>query len=175
MAKFLVTLRFSKLLKTMKKIIAILILTCAVLGVQHASAQSTGSSYKTSVGIKGYFGDGSIGGINVKHFLTSSNALEGGLYFKSHFVMLEGLYEWNGEINNAPGLKWYVGPGAQLGFYNGNHSDNDVAFALKGVVGLDYKFSGAPIDVAFDVNPTFTLTPNSDFSFYAGIAFRFAF
>ncbi|WP_147313872.1 hypothetical protein [Deminuibacter soli] len=158
----------------MKKIITILILTCAVMSVNKVNAQANGSSYNTSVGIKGYFGDGSIGGINVRHNLSSANAVEGGIYFKSHYVMLEGLYEWQGDINNAPGLKWYAGPGAQLGFYS-FHGHSDVAFALKGAIGLDYKFAGAPIDVAFDLNPTFTLTPDSDFSLYAGLAFRFAF
>lgn len=157
----------------MKKILTILFVACAIMGAKQAGAQSMGDDYKTSLGIKGYFGDGSIGGINVRHNLSSTNALEGGLYFKSHFVMLEGLYEWQGPINGAPGLNWYAGPGAQLGFING-HGNNDVSLALKGAVGLDYKFSGAPINVAFDVNPTFTLTPDSDFSFYAGIAFRFA-
>jgi len=152
----------------------IFILSLFVVGFAVASqAQNMGSSYSTSLGAKGYFGNGSIGGINVKHFFNSANALEGSLLFKSHFVAFEGIYEWHGNIANAAGLKWYVGPGAMLGFYTGE-GDNDAMFALKGTVGLDYKFTGAPINIAFDVNPTFRLTPDSDFDFYAGIAFRFA-
>lgn len=160
----------------MKKILAILLLTCVMMGAKQANAQNMGSSYKTSLGVKGYFGDGSIGGINVKHFFNSASALEGSLLFKSHFVAIEGLYEWHGNITGAPGLKWYVGPGGYLGFINGNHHDDndDVVFALRGTVGLDYKFTGAPINIAFDVNPTFQLTPDTNFDFYAGIAFRFA-
>ncbi|SIT33142.1 hypothetical protein SAMN05421788_11242 [Filimonas lacunae] len=159
----------------MKKIVFILLLTCSALAISNQTqAQSTGSTYKTALGFKGYFGDGSIGGINVKHFIRQDRAIEGGIYFKSHFVMLEGMYEWHGNINDAPGLKWYVGPGANLGFYSGP-GDNDAMLALKGTIGLNYKITGAPIDVALDLNPTFRLTQGSDFNLYAGLAFRFAF
>lgn len=159
----------------MKKIVVILLFVCGALAVSNQSkAQSTGSTYKTAVGFKGYFGDGSIGGINIKHFMSSDRAVEGGLYFKSHFVMLEGLYEWHGNIEGAQGLKWYVGPGAQLGFYSGP-GDNDAMLALKGTLGLNYKITGAPIDVALDIDPTFRLTQGSDFNLNAGIAFRFCF
>lgn len=159
----------------MKKIVLILMLTCGALALSNdTKAQATGSSYKTSFGFKGYFGDGSIGGLNVKHFMRNSNALEGGIFFRNHFVMLEGLYEWHGDIQGAPGLKWYTGPGANLGFYTGP-GDNDAAFAIKGTLGLDYKINGAPINVALDLNPTFWLTQGSNFDLYAGIAFRFAF
>ncbi len=157
----------------MKKVFAILLLTCVMMGAKQANAQNMGSSYKTAIGAKGYFGDGSIGGINIKHFFTGATALEGSLLFKSHFVAIEGLYEWHGNITGASGLKWYVGPGGYLGFINGTN-DNKAVFALRGTLGLDYKFTGAPIDIAFDVNPTFQLTPDTDFNFYAGIAFRFA-
>lgn len=158
----------------MKKIILILMLTCGAMALSKQSqAQTLGSDYKTSFGFKGYFGDGSIGGLNIKHFIRSDRALEGGIYFKNHFVMLEGMYEWHGDIQGAPGLKWYTGPGVNLGFVT--EGDNDVLLNLKGTIGIDYKFNGAPIDVALDLNPTFTLTPDTDFNFFAGVAFRFAF
>lgn len=157
---------------SMKKIIAIVLFACAVALSNETKAQNLGSNYKTSIGAKGYFGDGSIGGINIKHFTKANTALEGGLYFRDNFILLEGMYEWNGNIEGAPGLKWYTGPGAWLGFFT--KGPDDVLFALKGTLGIDYKFNGAPINVAFDINPTFSLTPSTNFDFYAGIAFRFA-
>jgi len=165
----------------MRKIIVILLLTLCIEGAQKVNAQNLGSNYKTSLGAKGYFGDGSIGGINLKHFFTRYDAMEASLLFKHNYVAIEGIYEWHGPITGARGLKWYVGPGAQLGFlsHRHKHDDNDdhtdAVFALKGTLGLDYKFTGAPINIAFDVNPTFRLTPDTDFNFYAGMAFRFAF
>jgi hypothetical protein len=163
---------FNKKYFSMKKIVAIIIFACAVAAGSESKAQNLGSNYKTAIGAKGYFGDGSIGGFNIKHFMRNNQALEGGLYFKRNFVMFEGMYEWSGQVQGAQGLHWYTGPGAWLGFYT--KGDDNVLFALKGTIGLDYKFTGAPIDIAFDVNPTFTLAPDSDFNFYAGIAFRFA-
>jgi len=151
----------------MKKFFLIALLTMGCYAV--SQAQNMGSSYTTSIGAKGYFGDGSIGGLSVKHFLTNNTALEGAMLFKKKVFVVEGLYEYHGDITGAKGLKWYVGPGAQLG-----SAYNDFVFAAKGTLGLDYKFSGAPINVAFDVNPTFTITPETSFDFYAGIAFRFA-
>jgi hypothetical protein len=151
----------------MKRIILVVLLATGFYAV--STAQNMRSSYKTSIGAKGYFGDGSIGGFNVKHFLDSHSALEGSLLFRQKVFLVEGLYEWHGGINGANGLQWYVGPGAWIG-----SSFNDFVFSLRGTAGLDYKFTGAPINVAFDVNPTFTLTPNTNFDFFAGIAFRFA-
>lgn len=151
----------------MKRIILAVLLTTGFYAV--SNAQNMSSSYKTAIGAKGYFGDGSIGGFNIKHFIQNNRALEGSLLFRNHVFLIEGLYEWHGDISGANGLKWYVGPGAWIG-----SSFNDFVFAGRGTLGLDYKFTGAPISVAFDVNPTLTFTPDTDFSFFAGVAFRFA-
>ncbi|HJU46302.1 MAG TPA: hypothetical protein VJ647_05925 [Chitinophagaceae bacterium] len=151
----------------MKRILLVLLLTTGFFAV--SNAQNMSSSYKTSIGAKGYFGDGSIGGFNVKHFIKDNVALEGSLLFRNKAFLVEGLYEWHGGISGANGLQWYVGPGAWIG----SAADNFV-FAGRGTIGLDYKFSGAPINVAFDLNPTLTFTPDTDFSFFAGVAFRFA-
>ena len=165
----------------MKRLSVIASFILIFLTSQTVVAQSTGSSYRTALGAKIYFGDGSIGGINVKHFLNSNGALEGSLLFARGAMGFEGQYDWHGNIQGASGLKWYVGGGGLLLFStNDDHrwndnDDDDVFFGLKGALGLDYKFTGAPINVSFDVNPVFWLTPSTDFDFFAGLAFRFTF
>ncbi len=162
----------------MKKIVVAAAFLLGAGIMQKATAQKTGSSYNTGIGIKGYFGDGSLGGVNLKHFLSSNNALEAGVYFRSHFFAFEGMYEYHGNIAGAPGLKWYVGPGAQLGSISYGRPANDeseIYFAVKGVGGLNYKINGAPIDIAADLNPTLRLTQNTDFNLYFGLAMRFTF
>lgn len=166
-------------MKRLSVIASFIILT---LTSQTVVAQSTGSTYRTALGAKIYFGDGSIGGINVKHFINSNGALEGSLLFGRGAMGFEGQYDWHGNIQGAAGLKWYVGGGGLLMFstnddhrFFGDDDDDDVYFALKGALGLDYKFTGAPINISFDVNPVFWLTPSTDFDFYAGLAFRFTF
>jgi hypothetical protein len=159
----------------MKRLSVVAFFIILALSSQTVVAQSTGSTYRTALGAKIYFGDGTIGGINIKHFLNSNGALEGSLLFRHGAVGIEGQYDWHGDITGATGLKWYVGGGGLLAFSTRKHHDDDVSFALKGALGLDYKFTGAPINISFDVNPIFVLTPVTDFDFWAGLAFRFTF
>lgn len=157
----------------MKKIVLSVLLLTGIYAV--SNAQSLGSSYKTAVGGKFYFGDGTLGGINIKHFTNNHSALEGSLLFGSGAVGVEGLYEWHGDIPSAAGLQYYIGGGGLLLFSTTKGSDDKVGFGLRGTIGLDYKFSGAPVDVAFGLDPVFQLAPGTDFNFAAGLAFRFAF
>ena len=148
---------------------------CLFTLTQTAYSQSTGSTYRTALGAKAYFGDGSTGGINLKHFLNNKGALEFSLLFNRGHLGFEGLYEWHGDINGANGLKWYVGGGGLLFFTTNDKYGDDVLFALRGTLGLDYKFTGAPINISFDLNPVFALTPDTDCDFWAGLAFSFTF
>lgn len=135
------------------------------------AGQAIGQDYHTGLGVKiGYWGGGAL---DVKHFLSPSSAIEGQLSFSRHWFMLTGLYEFHGIISGAPGLKWYVGPGAHLGFYN--HHDNESVFlGLDGVLGLDYKFNKAPINLSLDVQPAIDI-PDGSFNIWGGLSIRFTF
>lgn len=163
----------------MKRILILVIITSfAILiqtPVQAQKTGSTGSNYRTAIGAKIFFGDGTAGGINIKHFLNKTAALEGSLIFFKGVLGIEGLYEYHGDIAGAAGLKWYVGGGGIVAFATEKNAGNDVLFGLRGNLGLDYKIPGAPINLAFDIDPTFVLAPSTDFNFGAGLAFRFAF
>ena len=149
----------------MKRLImAIIVLTAFAQG---ATAQAKGSSYKTALGVKFYPG----GGVTLKHFVKSNAALEGIGYFWRDGVRITGLYEFHGNINGAPGLKWYVGPGAHVGLYKGI-----TAVGIDGVVGIDYKFSNLPLNLALDWQPSFELgsgTRNGFNANWGGFAIRF--
>src|SRR4051812_17735738 len=82
--------------------------------ISTSSAQSMGRTYKTALGIKVLDG----AGISLKHFLNDRDALEGVAFFWSHGTRITGLYELHFDIDGAPGLKWYIGPGAHIGLYN---------------------------------------------------------
>ena len=115
---------------------ALWLLSCSV--ILHAqSRSSSGTDYQTALGVKIWDG----AGITLKHFITGDRAVEGIGYFYNRGFRLTGLYEIHGDITGADGLKWYVGPGAHLGFYNDKY-DNDGKFMLgvDGVLGLDYNF-----------------------------------
>jgi hypothetical protein len=130
------------------------ILVLALINIGKASAQSEGSSYQTAVGIKFW-----PGALTVKHFVSDDRALEGLLNFWDGGFRLTGLYEFHGDISGADGLKWYVGPGAHFGFYNGYtahdhyYASGDLSIGIDGILGLEYKFNGAPIAISADINP----------------------
>jgi hypothetical protein len=124
---------------------------CALFLTLGISQQSMAqSSYQTALGVKVWDG----GGISLKHFVSGNNALEGIGYFWRQGARITGLYEIHGPINNAGGLQWYIGPGAHVGFYNDRYG-NGSFIGIDGVLGLDYKFNGAPINVSIDWQPSF--------------------
>jgi len=161
----------------MKKLFLGLIaaLCCTFMNPDQASAQALGHDYRTGLGVK--FGSWAYDGgaaLEIKHFIKPNAALEGLLSFGNHWFSLTGLYEFHGDINGAPGLKWYAGPGAHLGVWN-NYKDNDgVYFGVDGVLGLDYKFNKAPISISADIQPAIDI-PNGGFWVGGGLGVRFTF
>ena len=161
----------------MKKIIPLLSLIALLTVSFRSHAQSMGSEYRTAIGVKFW-----PGALSVKHFIRDNRALEGDLYFWGHGFRFTGLYEVHGDINGAPGLKWYVGPGAHFGVYNeywhrGDHyyDDGDASFGIDGVLGLDYKINGAPINLSLDINPFLEILSHPYVDVWGGLGIRFTF
>jgi hypothetical protein len=158
----------------MKK--AVIALVVVLLFSFNSYAQALGQSYQTAVGVKIY-----PGAISLKHFIKDDVALEGLAYFWRYGFRFTGLYEYHGEINGAPGLQWYIGPGAHIGFYNNDweknypHRNDGVAIGVDGVIGLDYKIKGAPINLSLDWQPSFNIIGHTYFEGgWGGLGVRFA-
>lgn len=156
----------------MRKIfIAVASLLIFSIGVQAQSKSINSSSYKTALGVKVWDG----GGITLKHFFNENNAGELIGYFWNHGVRFTGLYEIHGPISGAEALKWYIGPGAHIGFY-GTKYGNGAFVGIDGVLGLDYKFRGAPINMSLDWQPSFEFGDNRGFySGWGGLGIRYTF
>lgn len=136
-----------------------------------ALAQSKGRTYTTALGIK--FFDGA--GISLKHFVKENAAVEGIGYFWSQGARITGLYELHYGINGAPGLKWYVGPGAHIGFYNTKYGGGSWA-GIDGVLGLDYKINSAPLNLSIDWQPSFEFGTGRGFTGnWGGFGIRYTF
>ena len=159
----------------MRKVFLLSVTLCLFL-LSNAQSKSThSSSYRSALGVK--FWDGA--GISFKHFFQGNNAGEFIGYFWNHGFRLTGLYEIHGDFADAQGLKWYIGPGAHVGFYDyydhhNNHIDGTF-FGIDGVLGLDYKFKGAPINVSIDWQPSFEFGDYVGFDHYGGIGIRYTF
>jgi hypothetical protein len=164
----------AKKTQQMKKL-AFVALALVVLSKQ-ADAQAMGSTYRTALGFKFY-----PGAITIKHFTRSNRALEGLAYFWNYGFRFTGLYEIHGDINGAPGLKWYVGPGAHVGFWSDEWRhryptrEDGVAIGIDGVLGLDYKINNAPINLSLDWQPSFNIIGYTYFSSWGGLGIRYTF
>lgn len=135
-----------------------------------------GPDYKTALGVKVY-----PGAISVKHFINA-NAVEGLGYISSDGFRLTGLYEIHNPLGNVEGLKWYVGGGAHLGIWSDSWKTKyptrtgGLAIGVDGVIGLDYKITGAPLNLSFDWQPSFNLIGYNYFEGgWGGIGIRYTF
>jgi hypothetical protein len=157
----------------MKKLLLIC-LTAAliVIGQSNANAQS----YDNAIGVR----VGSYNGVNFKTFIKTNKALDFNLSVRNNNhlkrVILTGLYQVHNPINDAPGLQWYYGAGASVGSYKVDHLDGDLFLSADGVIGLDYKIDGAPLNLAIDWRPRLALAPDPDFGTGdVGLAIRLTF
>ncbi len=79
------------------------------------------------------------------------------------------------------GLKWYIGPGAHLAVWNTTWKEkypgnNPTGLGIDGVLGLDYKFKGVPINISADWQPSFNFIGYNYFEGgWGGLAIRYTF
>ncbi len=155
----------------MRKVFVLAMALFIMHASQAQSSSTNSSSYETALGVKVWDG----GGISLKHFFSGNNAGEFIGYFWRQGFRITGLYEIHGDFNGAPGLKWYIGPGAHIGFYN-NRNGNGSFVGIDGVLGLDYKFRGAPINMSIDWQPSFEFGDNRGFyGNWGGLGIRYTF
>lgn len=156
----------------MRKVFALtVVILFTVTFLQAQSSSTNSSSYKTALGVKVLDG----GGITFKHFVSGNNAVELIGFFWNRGTRITGLYEIHGSISGATGLKWYIGPGAHIGFYNTKYGNGSFA-GIDGVLGLDYKFKGAPINLSLDWQPSFEFGDNRGFvGSWGGLGIRYTF
>jgi hypothetical protein len=157
--------------RTFVLLIAAMLVTITAANAQSRSSNS--STYTTALGVKFY-----PTGITIKHFITDKHALEGIGYFYNYGSRITGLYEIYGDINNARGLRWYIGPGAHIGFYNTRYGGGS-SVGVDGVLGLDYKVTNAPLDLSLDWQPSFEFGDNNfNYGFsggWGGFGIRYTF
>ena len=154
----------------MKKILLMLSVICLLslqVGAQNNNSTYNSNTYKTAIGLKFY-----PGAVSLKHFIQDLKALEFLGYFRSNGFRITGLYEIHGNITNASGLKWYVGPGAHVTFFN-EKAGGGGSGGVDGVVGLDFKVKGAPLDLAVDWQPSIEFKGANFIADWFGIAIRF--
>lgn len=133
---------------------------------------TTPPGYSTALGFKFY-----PGAVSIKHFVSRTAAIEGLGYFWNRGSRITGLYEIYNNIDGVNGLKWYVGPGVHIGFYNQQYGGGASA-GVDAVLGLDYKFKAAPVNLSVDWQPSLEFSDKRDKKVVAnwvGLSVRYAF
>lgn len=147
----------------MKRIILSLALVMSIYGT--LSAQANGKA----IGVRGGFG----GEISFQSALSGNNRFELDLGLNSWDnnsgyagFGLTGIYQWVWDLDQlAPGFKWYLGVGPQLGSWS-----SGLALAAVGQIGLEYNFR-IPIQLSLDYRPSWYILPNSYGGAWGGTAF----
>lgn len=142
------------------------------------SAQT--SEYKTSLGVRLSSSPAIVSNsISLKHFLNERSAVEV-LFAFGDPLAIGALYQVHKPLGTE-GLKWFYGGGGYLGFvktYNPvkDRHETDPNFGAQGVLGLDYKFANAPINLSIDWKPELNLVSDINFEPAAvGFTARFTF
>jgi hypothetical protein len=157
----------------MKKIILTLVLVLSIITL--ADAQD----YKTGIGLRG----GISQGLTLKHFVSEKAAFEGiiATRMEEHGFELTGLYEIHNMAFEVEHLNWYYGGGATLGFYNGNNvswgtsGNTSTVLGIDGILGIEYSFSEAPINIGLDLKPTLNLIGYYGFWVDSALSIRYIF
>ena len=154
-----------------------LLLLCLTAGLMlSANTSVMAQTYENAIGVR----IGSYNGVNFKTFLNSNKAVDLNLSFRNNNnfkrVFFTALYEVHNPINGASGLLWYYGGGGSIGSLRHNDEDGEIFLSADGVLGLDYKFNGAPLNLAIDWRPRLELTPDTSFGTGdVGLAIRLTF
>ncbi len=149
-----------------------------LISVALISITLNGQDYRTSLGLRA----GLPYGVTIKHFLNKTNALEGILAASWGGFVIVGLYEnehWTGQY---PGLNWFWGVGAHVGFWdvgrnpNVNETYTGSIIGLDGILGLEYTFDEIPLNLSLDILPTFNLIGYSGWGgINGGLSIRYVF
>jgi len=154
-----------------------LVFVAAMLLAWCVSFQSNAQDYRTALGLR----LGSSTGISVKHFIRPGTALEGLFTTRWDGAMITGLYEGVSMAFQEPNLAWYFGGGAHIGFWDStphwrDNSDSHSVFGLDLILGMEYTFDEAPLNLAFDWKPAINLIGYQGFwADEFALSIRFAF
>lgn len=133
-------------------------------------------SYKTAIGIRMSSRDPVVNNsVSFKHFFSQTSAIEALLTFDKK-TAIGALVEIHKPVPSTDGLKWFYGAGGYLSFDSDKTNPARSLMGAQGILGLDYKFSGLPLNLALDWKPELNIIDNINFEPSAiGFTMRFTF
>ena len=133
--------------------------TIVLLTVLGFGFKATAQDYKVAIGIRLSSAAPTLSNsVSVKYFMNDRNAIEGLVSFGPTRFGIGGLFEVHQLIGSVPAFTWFYGGGGYVGFQSGN-----TYLGPTGVLGLDYKFQNAPINLSLDWKPELDILPGINF------------
>lgn len=160
----------------MKKLLSV-VLVMSVAGALHTvQAQD----YKTALGVRLSSSNAKQNNsVSFKQFISDKAAIEA-LFTFGDPLALGALLEIHKPLS-ASGMTWFYGGGGYISFdkklnNNTGKETTEPNFGAQGVIGLDYKFSGIPLNLSLDWKPELNLVSDINFEPAAiGFTARFTF
>jgi len=124
--------------------------------------------YKNAIGIR--FGSEYIA-LTGKHYLHKTDAIEVMVNGSHDGIGFCGLYERYIDLKDVKNLYFYYGGGGHAAF-----SNKEYWIGCDGVVGFDYTFEAAPINLSIDWKPAVNIVKHLGRSLFdIGLSARFSF
>jgi hypothetical protein len=101
--------------------------------------------------------------VTIRHFINEDDALEGILASRWQGFIITGLYEKEKWMGKYPGLNWFWGGGAHIGFWGQGENpyltsaNGGSVIGIDGVVGIEYTFDDFPVNLGVDLLPSINL------------------
>jgi hypothetical protein len=132
--------------------------------------------YKTSLGLRA----GYPYGLTIKHFLGETNAVEGILATNWGGAVAMALYENEHWTGHYPGLNWFWGLGAHVGFWDNNPHIRSTytgsVLGVDGILGLEYTFDEIPLNLSLDILPSLNLIGDTNWGgIFSALSVRYVF
>lgn len=160
----------------MKKIFFVTLLMAGMAASTTVNAQD----YRTALGVRLSSASAAVNNsVSFKQFITNTTAIEGLLSFGDPLAI--GVLIEKHKPLAAAGLSYFYGAGGYLAFtktYNPNKQRNetDPSIGAQGIIGLDYKFSGIPLNLSLDWKPELNIVSDINFEpAVVGLTARFTF
>ena len=103
------------------------------------------------------------------------------LFSRWHGFDITGLYEIHNQAFDKTISGWFYGFGAHIGFYNGDYvrmgrpGSTYNVLGVDGIIGLEYSFTEAPINLGLDLKPALNLIGYTGFWADFGLSVRYIF
>jgi hypothetical protein len=133
--------------------------------------------YINGIGLRG----GLPYGITFKHFISETDAFEGILSTRWGGFRITALYEIHRPTKQYQNLKWYLGIGSHLGYWDNrspfvNDPDNQVILGIDGIIGMEYTFDEIPLNLGIDWIPSLNLIGDTSWGkLLIGVSARYVF